>query len=80
MTQNTNELSPADVQEYLKGLHYPVHKPELIRHAQQHAAPKEMLELLRQLPDDKFECSGYFARLRRAPLKGAPHDRPQPQR
>lgn len=47
-------ISAADVQKYLKGLHYPAKKQELVRKAQEHGADSDTLSAINALPDQEF--------------------------
>lgn len=46
-------VNPISVQKYLKGMDYPASKDELVDHAEEQGADKEVLDLLEQLPDDE---------------------------
>ncbi|MBX6313695.1 MAG: DUF2795 domain-containing protein [Isosphaeraceae bacterium] len=50
-----HEQSPADVQEYLKGVDYPATKDDLIAAARNNGAPDSILDILQRLPGDRFE-------------------------
>ncbi|MEA5619198.1 DUF2795 domain-containing protein [Cronbergia sp. UHCC 0137] len=45
------KANPVEVQKHLKGVDYPAEKQELIKHAQQQGADKQVLSLLEQLPE-----------------------------
>ncbi|MBD2663896.1 hypothetical protein B6N60_05115 [Richelia sinica FACHB-800] len=47
------KANPVEVQKHLKGVDYPADKQELIRHAQQQGADREVLSLLERLPEDE---------------------------
>lgn len=47
-------VSAADVQKYLKGLHYPAKKQELVKKAQEHGADNDTLSAIKALPDQEF--------------------------
>jgi len=47
-------VSPAEVEKSLKGIDYPAKKEDLVKHAQQHGAKQEVLETLRELPEENF--------------------------
>lgn len=47
-------ISPAQVQRYLEGIDYPASKRELIEHARGHGAGEDVLSLLEQLPERRF--------------------------
>jgi Protein of unknown function (DUF2795) len=48
-------ISPIDVQKALKGMDYPASKEEIVRHAEQNGADKEVLDALRKIPDREYE-------------------------
>jgi len=48
-------VSPAVVEKSLKGMHYPAKKEDLIKHAKQQGAEEEIVETLKDLPEEKFE-------------------------
>jgi hypothetical protein len=54
MTRGVGGISPANVQNYLKGAQYPARKQDLISTARNNGAPKEIIELLERMPDDEF--------------------------
>ncbi|BAZ33050.1 hypothetical protein NIES4074_55590 [Cylindrospermum sp. NIES-4074] len=43
--------NPVELQKHLKGVDYPADKHELIQHAQQQGADRELISLLEQLPE-----------------------------
>jgi Protein of unknown function (DUF2795) len=47
------KANPVEIQRHLKGVDYPADKQELIKHAKQHKADREVLSLLEKLPDDE---------------------------
>jgi hypothetical protein len=47
-------VSPAEVEKYLKGVDYPASKEDLTKHAQQNGAPKEVIDLLKQLHEETY--------------------------
>jgi hypothetical protein len=47
-------VSPVVVEKSLKGMHYPARKRDLVKHAQQQGADKEIVETLRNLPGENF--------------------------
>ncbi len=54
MTRGLGGTAPANVQSYLKGVHYPSKKEDLVNTARHNGAPKEIVEVLRKLPEDEF--------------------------
>jgi len=55
MARNTDETSPVEIQQYLKGINYPASKDELIAAARGNRAPDEVIEILEKLPGDQFD-------------------------
>lgn len=49
------KASPKDVEKSLKGIDYPAKKQDLLKHAQTHGAEPQVLETLKQLPEQTFE-------------------------
>jgi hypothetical protein len=44
-----------EVQKYLSGIDYPVSKEQLVEHAENNGAPKEIVEELRRLPEGEYD-------------------------
>ena len=49
------KISPIEVEKYLKGVDYPAAKADLVKKAQQQGADQQILEALRQLPEETFQ-------------------------
>jgi hypothetical protein len=47
-------VNPVEIEKYLKGVNYPANKQDLIKHAQQQGAPKEVLETLKQVREETY--------------------------
>ena len=47
-------MSPAIVEKYLAGMHYPAERKKLIDNAQNKEAPDNVMELLNKLPDKTY--------------------------
>ena len=45
------KANPVEIQRHLKGVDYPADKQELIKHAKQQKADRDVLSLLEKLPD-----------------------------
>ncbi len=45
----------ATVSEYLKGLHFPASKDQIVQYAQEHKAPELIVEALEKIPDQQYE-------------------------
>jgi hypothetical protein len=48
-------VSPIDVQKALSGMDYPARKDDIVRHAEQHGADKEVLDALKKIEDREYE-------------------------
>jgi hypothetical protein len=48
-------VNPIQVEKFLKGVDYPARKADLIKHAQQNGADKEVQATLEQLPDQQYQ-------------------------
>jgi hypothetical protein len=46
----SGHVSPAIVEKYLSGMHYPAEKSNLINNAQSKDAPEEVIDLINKLP------------------------------
>ena len=51
---DNNNVSPAAVQKYLKGVEYPTSKNALIDAAKENDAPDDILKKIQQLPSNEF--------------------------
>jgi len=49
------KVNPIQVEKFLKGMDYPVSKPDLIKYAQQHGADQNAMSALQQLPNRTFD-------------------------
>jgi hypothetical protein len=47
-------VSPAIVEKYLAGMHYPAEKKKLVVNAQNKAAPDDVMNLINKLPDKTY--------------------------
>jgi Protein of unknown function (DUF2795) len=54
MARGVGGHSPANIQKYLKGQNYPARKDDLVRTAQDNNAPKDVLDVIKHLPEDNF--------------------------
>ena len=54
MARGVGGESPANVQKYLKGMDYPAKKRDLEQQAKKNDAPDEVLQVIRQFPDQEF--------------------------
>jgi hypothetical protein len=46
------KANPVEIQKHLKGVDYPANKQELIQHARQQKADRDVLSILEQLPEN----------------------------
>ncbi|MBE0597263.1 MAG: DUF2795 domain-containing protein [Desulfuromonadales bacterium] len=54
MARGVGGHSPSNVAQYLKGINFPAHLPEMIKQAQKNNADKEVIEELKQMPDEEY--------------------------
>lgn len=54
MTRGVGGQSPANIQKFLHGVHYPAAKEDLLKVATNNHAPGEVMDTLKRLPRDKF--------------------------
>lgn len=55
MIRGLGGRSPANISHSLKGIDFPADRDDLVRHAQEQGAPAEVLDVLKQLPEEKYE-------------------------
>lgn len=55
MTRGLGGHSPANVTHHLKGVHFPAEKRDLIGRAKENGAPPEVMEVLENIPEGRFE-------------------------
>ena len=53
-TGKSGHVSPAIVEKYLAGMHYPAERNKLIDNAQNKNAPEDVMELLNKLPKKTY--------------------------
>jgi hypothetical protein len=46
--------NPVEVEKSLKGIGFPAKKEDLVKHAQQHGADREVLDTIKALPKEDF--------------------------
>jgi hypothetical protein len=51
----SGHVSPAIVEKYLAGIHYPAEKKTLVDKAQNNCAPDAVIDLLDKLPDKTYK-------------------------
>ena len=54
MTQGLGGDSPANIQNYLKGVNYPASKQDLVSRARQNGAPDNVVQNIQRLPTERF--------------------------
>jgi hypothetical protein len=55
MVKGLSGKSPANISLHLKGIDFPAQKQDLVQHANKNGAPSEVLDVIKQMPDDEFE-------------------------
>lgn len=50
----SGHVSPAIVEKYLAGMHYPAERDKLISNAQNKDAPEDVMDLLNKLPEKTY--------------------------
>lgn len=50
-----HHVSPAEIEKSLKGIDYPAKREDLVKHAQKQGANQEVLETLKDLPEEDFQ-------------------------
>jgi hypothetical protein len=51
---STPHVSPANLAHYLRGAQFPASKRDLKADAQKNQAPKEILQIIDELPEDQY--------------------------
>jgi hypothetical protein len=54
--------NPVEVEKSLKGIDFPAKKEDLFKHAQQHGADQEVLETIKNLPEENFNNAADVAK------------------
>ncbi len=49
------KVNPIQLQKYLKGMDYPAKKQDLLEHAKEQGADRDICSTLEQLPDEEYE-------------------------
>lgn len=49
------KANPIQVQKFLSGMDYPASKEEIVDHAKSQGADENIMQTLKQLPDESFE-------------------------
>jgi hypothetical protein len=51
------KASPAAIERYLKGIHYPASKDDLLKQAKNNGAPEDVLNVLNRFEDKKYNTT-----------------------
>lgn len=51
---NPEKASPAAIERYLKGIHYPASKDNLVNKAKENNAPSDVMHILNQFEDHEY--------------------------
>ncbi|MDD5039146.1 MAG: DUF2795 domain-containing protein [Dehalococcoidales bacterium] len=51
---HSDKVSAAQIQVYLKGIHYPANKQQVVNQAKSNNAPENVMSFLRRLPDRQY--------------------------
>lgn len=54
MARGVGGRSPANLQKFLAGVHYPASKSDLMQAAKRNHAPQEVMDLVENMPDQEF--------------------------
>ena len=49
-----DRANPVEVEKSLKGIDFPAKKEDLVKHAQQHGADQQVIETIKELPEEEF--------------------------
>ena len=55
MANEQSKPNPTQVQKFLGGMNYPADKNEVIEHAREKNAPEDIMKMLQELADRKYE-------------------------
>jgi hypothetical protein len=55
MTRGMSGHSPANITHHLKGIDFPAEKTDLVKHAKQQGADREILDVIEKMPDGRYE-------------------------
>lgn len=54
MTRGVGGHSPANVTHFLKGIEFPAKRDDLLRHARQNHADKDVLDEIQSMPEQEY--------------------------
>lgn len=52
--QQQGSISAAEVEKYIGGIDFPADKNELVSHAKEKGAPKEVIDFINRFPDQEY--------------------------
>jgi hypothetical protein len=52
-----NKASPAAIEKYLKGIHYPVQKRDLLKQAKSNGAPADIINVLQNFEEKEYKST-----------------------
>lgn len=52
---NPEKASPAAVEKYLKGIHFPANKSDLVEHAKNNDAPEDVINVLNKFDERDYQ-------------------------
>ncbi|WP_349570591.1 DUF2795 domain-containing protein [Azotobacter salinestris] len=55
MTRGMGGHSPSNISHHLKGIDFPAQKSDLVKQAEQNGADDDVLDTLKQMPDERYE-------------------------
>ncbi|HLI13755.1 MAG TPA: DUF2795 domain-containing protein [Alphaproteobacteria bacterium] len=54
MTRGVGGQSPANIAHHLKGIDFPARKEDLVRHARENHAQREVLDVIEKMPERDY--------------------------
>lgn len=54
MPRGVGGHSPSNVAKYLKGIDFPAHREDLVKHAKKNDADEEVIDELKKMPDEEY--------------------------
>lgn len=55
-------VNPIEVEKSLKGINFPAKKQDLLKHAQKQGAEQEVLETIKDLPENEYRTAADVAK------------------
>ncbi|MCW8195884.1 DUF2795 domain-containing protein [Proteobacteria bacterium 005FR1] len=59
---NSKSVSPVEVEKYVAGINFPVNKNQLVDHAREKGAPKEVLDFMSDFPERDYVSAADVAK------------------